>query len=86
MTNAKYINPETFHKFINEVVGLKMGKNAIYEALARGDIRSIRTNTVDGARYQIPVNEVEDYPDRKLAESQGKPTVHRSLLGTRVQS
>jgi hypothetical protein len=84
LTREKYVTPETFHRFMNEVAGVKLGKNRMYDQLATGRIRSIKTGEKG---YQIPISELEgDYEKRLLDEAKGIPTAHRGLLGTPVEA
>jgi IS30 family transposase len=77
MTNTpKYVSPEVFQRFMNEAVGINISTSTLYRYLAQGEIRSAKING-----YRIPISELNDYPERKLAESHGKLTDHpRSTL------
>jgi excisionase family DNA binding protein len=76
-----YLRPETFHKCLNEISGLKIGKAKVYEQIHNGKIYALKI----GNTYQIPSDELVDYPDRLLAEQKGLPTVHQRLLGNPVK-
>jgi excisionase family DNA binding protein len=76
-----YLRPETFHKCLNEICGLKIGKAKVYEQIHSGKIYALKI----GNTYQIPSDELVDYPDRLLAEQQGLPAVHKRLLGNVVK-
>jgi hypothetical protein len=82
LTREKYVSPETFHRFMNQIAGVKIGMNRVYQQLAEGKIRSLKTG-IKG--YQIPISELEgDYEDRLLLESKDLPTAHKGLLGNKV--
>jgi hypothetical protein len=78
----KYVSIPVFHRYMNEVVGIKIGLNKLYSELQKGEIRS----AFIAGKYQIVTGELEDYPQRKLTESLGKPTVHTGMLGNKVST
>jgi excisionase family DNA binding protein len=76
-----YLRPENFHRCLNELCGLKIGKAKVYEGIHNGKIHALKI----GNSFQIPSDELVDYPDRLLAEQQGLPVVHTRLLGKPVK-
>lgn len=78
--NPKYVSIPVFHRYLNEVVGLKIGFNKIYSEVNNGNIRS----AFIAGKHQIVYTELEDYAERKLTESKGIPTSHAGLLGEKV--
>jgi hypothetical protein len=76
--NPRYVSPQVFHRYLKEELGIKIGINAVYQGLQEGSIRSIR---VHHGAFQVPVEELEAYPERLLEISRGVPSTN-GLLGT----
>jgi excisionase family DNA binding protein len=74
----RYLSVNGFHTALKELSGLTLSNPKIYEALRNGTLRGFQV----GAHWRIPVEEIDDYPDRLLAESQGIPSGRADLLGT----
>jgi excisionase family DNA binding protein len=74
----RYLTVNGFHVALKELSGMTLSKPKIYEGLSNGTIRGFQV----GAHWRIPVEEIDDYPDRLLAESKGIPTGRQDLLGT----
>jgi hypothetical protein len=77
--NPRYVSPQVFHRYLKEELGLKIGINAVYQGLQEGSIRSIR---VHHGAFQIPVEELESYPERLLEVNKGLPSTN-GLLGNK---
>lgn len=77
----QYVSVSTFHKYLNEIVGLKISTGKIYQALSEGQIRAIKI----GSDYRVLTNEIEDYPARLLKEREtGITPPFTDLLGKPV--
>ncbi len=77
--NPRYVSPQVFHRYLKDELEIKIGINAVYRGLQEGAIRSIR---VRGGAFQIPVEELENYPERLLEVSKGLPSTN-GLLGNK---
>lgn len=77
MLNPKYVSIQTAHRYFNEIEGLRIGLNSLYEKVRSGEIRSIFV----AGKYQIVASELLDYPERLLLESRGIAPIHKGLLG-----
>jgi hypothetical protein len=75
----RYVSPQVFHRYLKEELEIKIGINAVYKGLQEGSIRSIR---VHGGAFQIPIAELENYPERLLEVSKGLPSTN-GLLGNK---
>jgi excisionase family DNA binding protein len=75
----RYLSPNGFYEASKEF-GFLISKPKIMDALATGKLRGFQV----GAHWRIPVEEINDYPDRMLVESRGLPTAHTGLLGNKV--
>jgi hypothetical protein len=76
----KYVSIPTFHRYLNEILGMKIGLNKIYSEVNNGNIRS----AFIAGKHQIIYSELEDYGERKLLEAKGIPTAHAGTLGKKV--
>lgn len=74
----RYLTVNGFHAALKELSGLTLSNPKIYGALKDGTLRGFQV----GTHWRIPVEEIDDYPERLLQESRGIAPVHKGLLGT----
>lgn len=64
MADKQFLSAQAYWRELN-ARGVPIGRDAIQRAVRNGDIRSFRI----GSRARIPRAELDDWPNRLLAES-----------------